>query len=889
MKTNPAPQLWRQPNVKQMQARLNALPGGIANTYEANEWTFQDSRQKSYTISFALVPKALDAYPEWVQAQSITPVPLAKQLFILLAERSTATAYQRTFRGLLLWMAAMASNHITTLTRDGLSEVLKFRLSHQLSTNGIYPSLSLASHAGGLCMPSLVRLKDVCEELGLTWIGRSISDTSINRVLKKLVPELTDGELTYKDWQQGQSYNLLTLDHGQYYVEHCLNVFEKHVPLALALRQTMRDAPEIAESINVAPQTLINVIVRILEGCRAVDIDKKSPNYVMRMQQAVFDHFQSVYQQTRFEHELLQDNALGDIAGTFGLAKSPENLDRLRVILWNWLREGNREETEHLLYQCNTPISWARFEETLESVKRRSFSAPIPVLTPGFFAGLGFEKKHRGRMGIVSYFISGVAKAGLTGVVALTGWRQSEFGFPWSAIQQTSNTDKLDECAFPHRYQVDWFVYKTNGRVRTLREVTFGTLTMIDRLRRLNDSDPEQPCLYASTSSKKDPFNSTSSVRTAVVNLWPHFVHHYPGFKLLDDLKSWQTLADSEASEGLLSMQQHRERGRLLSQRSAQEWDSFTVDENLRAAWRRTRTEWPRLSFFWSKNLRKGRGWVVKYRQGNLNPEWTDLLDAHLSNETRDWLFSLSLEDVTDNKHIGRALSNEVLADALHPSPHAFRHMWAESVYRRFDGDAGWMIRSQFKHISQTMWLAYIRDKDNRFDHQRSKLAVINSLVANFLRHKGEGYTGQMTKLLRRVSQKTRVLTPDEQKELAARLATQEIENLKSNPWGYCLLMRRSRHKAKCAQGGEPMRLNASPELCLGCLHNLMQTSNVEWMIFHVTAHVDALKNPVVPDMFKKSSYELVRNTASHVRKLAPDHEALPEIEAVLSKYQRVA
>lgn len=121
------------------------------------------------------------------------------------------------------------------------------------------------------------------------------------------------------------------------------------------------------------------------------------------------------------------------------------------------------------------------------------------------------------------------------------------------------------------------------------------------------------------------------------------------------------------------------------------------------------------------------------------------------------------------------------------------------------------MIRSQFKHISQHMWLAYIRDKDNRFDHQRAKLAVTHSLVANFLNHKGEGYAGQMSVLLRRLSQKTRVLTTDEQKELAAKLATQEIENLKANPWGYCLLMRRSRHKAQCAEGVSPCATMRAP------------------------------------------------------------------------------
>lgn len=315
----------------------------------------------------------------------------------------------------------------------------------------------------------------------------------------------------------------------------------------------------------------------------------------------MFDHFRSVYQKTRFEHELFKEDTLRDIAVTLGLTQSPENVDRLRVILWAWFRQGRRDEIEQLLDDCETSISWALFEKTLESVKRRCFSAPMPMLTPEFFAKLGLEKDFSAGMGVVSQFISRVTKAGLTSVVALTGWRKSEFGFPWSAIQQTNNTDKLDEYAFPHRYQVDWYVHKTNGRVRTLREITFGTVTIIDRLRRLNNSGSEQPCSYMSNSAKKDPSDSSRPVDGAVVNLWSNFVHHYAGFVLLDDLKIWQTLVESEASEGVLTMQQHRDRERLLSQRSAQEWDSLTVDESLRVAWSRARTEWPRLSFFIQK------------------------------------------------------------------------------------------------------------------------------------------------------------------------------------------------------------------------------------------------------------------------------------------------
>ena len=166
------------------------------------------------------------------------------------------------------------------------------------------------------------------------------------------------------------------------------------------------------------------------------------------------------------------------------------------------------------------------------------------------------------------------------------------------------------------------------------------------------------------------------------------------------------------------------------------------------------------------------------------------------------------------------------------------------------------------------------------------KIRVINSLVHNYIKNHGEGYAGEMNKLLRRLLRQTRVQSQEQQMELAEQLANIEVENIKANPWGYCLLMRRTRYRARCAEEGEPMRHNASPELCLGCVHNLMQTTNVEWMLFQIASHVEVLNNPVVPDIFKQPSFELVRNVTRHVRTLNARHEALPELESVLTSYK---
>jgi hypothetical protein len=387
------------------------------------------------------------------------------------------------------------------------------------------------------------------------------------------------------------------------------------------------------------------------------------------------------------------------------------------------------------------------------------------------------------------------------------------------------------------------------------------------------------------TLNKKIPSQSEESVLRAVGGLWPHYVQNYAGFELIDNWGSWQSLAQVEASGDLLTMDQYREKERLLVSRSADEWNELTIDGNLREAHRRTREEWPRLAFFFQKSVGDKKDWVTQYRNGTLRPDWRALLNTHLSDETRDWLFSLSEVECRSGE-TSKTIHSEVLGEALYPSPHAFRHMWAEAIYRRFDGDAGWMIRSQFKHISRTMWLAYIRDKDNRAGHQRVKIRVISSLVHNYIKHHGEGYAGQMNKLLRRLLRQTRVQSPEQQTELAEQLANIEVENIKANPWGYCLLMRRTRYRARCAEEGEPMRHNASPELCLGCVHNLMQTTNVEWMLFQIASHVEVLNNPVVPDIFKQPSFELVRNVTRHVRTLNARHEALPELESVLTSYK---
>jgi hypothetical protein len=735
-------------------------------------------------------------------------------------------------------------------------------------------------------------LKFALTNIGLELIARDVTEPLVKKQLKKIIPKLSGETLTYQDWFEGGSYNLLSLDHGRYYVEHCLEFFEKNYSLASALASTFRAIPELAESLGYSRKTVSLFSNMLLKGLSPEDLHRRWPQWsistVKNVHRGLTNYFIAAYQQAQFEAALMQDTTLKLFVHACGLQSSPENIDRMRIILWGWLREKNKIETQQLLDECQKSIPWTVFQKQLGVVKSRCNHQLYQIPTTLDYQAIGLTDGNI-RDSTSTYprqLIHLVSKAGLTNAIALTGWRSSEFGFPHSAIKRTRNQDKLDQHALPWRYQVDWYVYKTSGNIRQLREITFSTTLIAERLQSLVNTSDEQPCLYSVSETNKHPFDSRNVVRKAVRKLWGHFVNHYSSFKQLDDWTTWQTLQEVHDSGKSLTKVEQQEFGRLLAQFSAKEWANLSIDTNLKEAWRRAREEWPRLEIFLTASSKQDKkDWLLHYRNGTLRPNWVALLDTHLPNETKDWIQSLAQEELK-SKNVTRTVMNNLIEGTLYPSPHAFRHMWAEAVYRRFDGDAGWMIRSQFKHISRSMWLAYIRDKDNRGGHQRVKTQVISSLVHNYLKNKGEGYAGQFHVWLRRLFRKTTVLTQEEQVQLADRLATIEIENIKASPWGYCLLKRRTRNKAKCAEMGEPMRHNATPELCFGCIHNLMQTTNVEWALFHVASHLEAMKNPIVPAIFKASSYELVKNVTRHVRTLNPHHEALHELQEVLDNYK---
>jgi len=486
-------------------------------------------------------------------------------------------------------------------------------------------------------------------------------------------------------------------------------------------------------------------------------------------------------------------------------------------------------------------------------------------------------------------YIRAVEYAGIVKFIALTGWRESEYGFSVSDINVQANLDLLDQYVHPIRVEINWIVPKTNGNTKLKREITRSAYRYATKLALLAGAKNDDGCLHSYRNIVGSKKNSTNFIREAVRGFWIHFVQHYTPFKQLALLDELRTLIKENRAEA------NRERINVLSKRSHEEnWERLYQDHQLREAYRRANDELDRVAFYVNSDSRKNYVWA--YRNGTLDPEYTSLLDKYLSKETKEKINLLnSKEDYSAVFTV--SVTNELLQDCLYPTPHAFRHMWGESVLRRFDGDVGWMIRSNFKHISQSMWLAYVRNKDNHRQYEQVKRKVISSLLKNYISKRsvdetgnvgefGDDYAGAMNNLLRRLFRNTKTWTIEELENAVDNFALTEIEDIKSNPWGYCLLKKRHQGHAKCAEQGVPQRHNASPAFCLGCPNNLTQSGNLEGIILGISNDLLVLSNERIPNSFRRASFDTVKNALIHLKKLNADKDYIGEVEALLGGYK---
>lgn len=901
IKTNTNHQAY---STNELQQRLINM--GSKSALNDSKWFFPRA-----TLDFSGLYALEDENPEWCDFVGISPSWLARLLFLDATKTNRNTwSLRHDFVCICKWLFWLAEHyqhqkHLAQkqevkqisllITKKELNQLFEYQLMHNISASGALERRLTPCSYSKITRIDIREWRLTLHRLGLETIG--FTSTFTTNVLKKCWKEtintMSDGELTYADWKQGGTLNRLTLDYGRYYIDHCYTFFSQHISLATALKLTLDDMETIAHLANVSLESAKLTVHHFLQNKKIHQIPRgithKSNSRrhlgdetLLRIQAATKKVFAQHLRPLKAKEALLKTSEIQALAKHLRLDITNENeMDWLRHVVAIYLTDLDKKHNYYsdelrLLHQkwlSSVVAPRLGLEENLyplqEWINNRweKHNKEVNVEPPSidWFIRLGLTIKEAYKSTYLNKFIRLVGDAGLTYVVALTGWRESEFGWSLQDIHTVRNLDGLDQHTCPWRHTVKWKVPKVYGEAKINREITQTTYNTAQQLALLVRADMNRPCLYPTRFKLiKKSDASGDFVKHRVRSMWHHFVDYYPSFIQLDKSETYERLR-TRAQQHILTIEEQKQFQQLGEERAQENWRHLQQDKLLIEARRRARRERDRVVFFLTYSDRKKV--LERYCAGDLTEDIHQLIDENLSETTKADILIRGQTDKFSALYTKEVI-NEIIDGCLYPTPHALRHIWAEAVYRRFDGDAGWMIRSHFKHVSQAMWLAYIRDKETRRQHDTVKRRVISSLLQNHLSRAGQGFAGKLDTLLRRIFAKSHVTSAEHLDKLIARFSLEEIQDIKANPWGFCILLKRNQQRAKCAYEGVPQRHNACPGLCLGCVNNLTQEGNIPGILLGIANDVKLLQTPRVPRAWREPAIRTVKNALSHLKRL---------------------
>lgn len=893
------PSTFNLSSLEEMQVYLDNMQGS-ENDILSNQWNFKG--HSNLTLDFDRLNAISDGNCKFLEGSNIGLIDLAKITVIYGSKDFTSVAkYKYIFDTLCKTFIYLKDFDHRSINKNNLVEYFSFLLMNDYSNGKVIRRLipiNVHTFKQGLSIDSCSKIVKMLN-LNICIFSSNFSYNLITSTLKKCIHIITAGELTFADWSAGGSLNRLTLDYGKYYIEHCYDLYYEHIYLACALKKTFHQYKKISISagFNFNDELLISQIKPIIGNfLSGISIDDLPKNYhekhVDRLilleretKNLLIDNIK-IY---RSIIKLRTENTANLILDKLGLENSQNRIDFIIQYSNATLDLHFNSDSNCININCNKEISNLKSIsmslgiciDKLNVIVNEFLLEDDKIVIPdlAFFKRILANKTPTYGSNYAFDYINLISQAAFTYFISLTGWRSSEFGFNFNDITVYKNNDAIDQLQNPSRYEIFWYVPKTNGDTKLRREITYQAYECAKNLSILVDASDHTPCLYNTKRRASSSSQSETRAQRAVSYPWVNYVLNYKPFMTLDLIDELNQLK-SFSRNSSFSAENKIKLCNLEHQYFSENWKQLDDDVFLRAAHIRSRSELNRVKFYLMDEKRDNYVW--QYINNELDSDTHALLETYLSNETK--IFLKNIIDISEiSTNLTEHVTAEILGDCLYPTPHAFRHIWAEAVYRRFDGDAGWMIRSSFKHINQNMWLAYISDKNNMRDHDQVKRRVISSVLTNHILKSGDGYSGAMDTYLRRIFKNTIVTSLDDIINIVEKFSDFEIKDIKSSPWGYCILKYRNQHRAKCAVDGIPQRHNASPKLCLGCNNNLNNFENVFGILLYISNDLNVISEKNIPKSFYEESYKTVKNALKQLIDLGADNEIIFQIKSKLS------
>jgi hypothetical protein len=769
-----------------------------------------------------------------------------------------------TFNNLLRLFAFLTQENIDTVTAQSLSSLLEIMLTHSVNKTGL--SKRIGVNSVNIFFPfAPIQIEVSCKLLGMQdaliqAISKKRLTSSLNEVLMRVA------DMSFADYAEGGSFNFLTLDIGQHYINHLNLLFNQHFFAAYAVAQVMNQKSEILGKYEDKPHNLQLIRAAMLENhsaekIRLINLNKSAFD---TLNKRVLLVYQKHYKDAVKKFAIFSDTALDILLERLALFSNEDNKSFIKSLLSIKLSQSDISGKQivddfagTLQYLANSSnLTLDKFE-----IEKKKLIDELVKQTEIVKPDVNISS--------IAHFDTTIGRYGFTNIMALLGWRESEYTFPETAINLSLNQDLVDQVRYPIRFQVKWKVPKTGGETKINREITLNSYILLKQLQTLHCSDETQAMLFKSDTDSQS-IEIGARANTACVAGWQHFTSNYVHFVELDTLdklqeKLTQDVMTTTEKDALLE----------LSER----YPSSSKSQQMRAVRRKVRDDLPKLiaaGVINDSSIRTGTFLIDAYRNNTMSNENRLVWDERLSLEQKEYLASLESDEKFDRGSLND-IFNTIKSDCAYPTPHAFRHIWAECVYRRYSGDVGWLIRTNFKHFGEQFYRRYLRQKHMQTSEELAKRRVISSILTSHLNamkyDERRNFGGKIDVFLRRVFKQTKVVSPEEYGQGLSEFANLEIADIKASPWGFCILKSRNKHRAKCSEEGVPQRDKAGVEFCIGCTNHLLEQEHVAFIIINIANHVTALKQPM-PLIFKTESQRIVKETIKTLRQLDKNNKA---------------
>jgi hypothetical protein len=827
------------------------------------------------------------------QSYSLTLKEYAKLAVANSARQTHSHPPLATFNILMQLGGYLNFNETTMLNKNNAEDFFINVLTQKVTEKGCYNRLSPPAYRACFTDCNFVDIRSKMHSLGIDGL---IEVGLTKKVLEKKIGIACEGALglALPEYKKGGSFNTLTLEMGQYYVDHLRRVFHRDYFYTLICKSIIRNlqTPDWgARHREVILETMLGTFEQAKQGI-ILEGNQNYNNFYQCIKSSLCDQYEMQFNKV----ESLDEENIHRLVLELGLGMRFDAVEVIRVLMlqkyydfggakkpksvWEgYLRSLNKTELNTVqLKKLTVDDIYTKMDEVIGKGK---LSSDLFIASLNKWIAKLLKNKTRSYAALVQEF-DRVGDAMTSLVVSWLGYRKSEFGFPLKAISGHANLDILDNSHVPFRFKLKWYCPKTNGTSKIDREITSQCYQVAAQLNELFNSAEDQPCLYINRGralNQPTSHESGIAISTRIRSNWGHFALNYKPF---NDALELERLSNIPTQEMSLN-----EKNKFSVLQASYDLSSSRV-QHLIDSGKEIKSNAPKIELARSTELKEK---LVEFsKSGNIEDfDYKQLIDESMSEDTKTWLKSNKddIENILDRAAI-TTIIGELLTDIRYPTPHSFRHIWAEAVLTRYQGDIGAVIRHQFCHLDESFFMAYLREKEAKSIVKVARIKVLNSLVDTIISDSDKvdsEYLGGFARYVKKAVSMTNAITNNSVRTLKESIERRVI-SLNPSYFATCVPREGGEIRAKCAEMGDIQPHNAKPVFCLSCTNAVITKGNLRGIWQTVLPFVKECLNEDVMGFMVQSHLPTLRSSYMRINELrsSENNESVDKILLVIKK-----